>query len=228
MWRAKRPIYGAVAEGRVTFDNIRKVTFFLISTNAAEIVTILAALVLGWPLPLLAAQLLWLNLVTEGLQDVALAFEPGEPGILQRRPRSPREGIVSGVLWERTVLAGLVQAGGALSLFAWELAQTGSTARAQTTALTTLVLFEAFHVGNSRSEHTSIFRISPFSNPFLFVASSVALAVHVAALYLPATQFVLRVVPVDAATWLRMILVAASIIVAMELHKRLRRPGRRP
>jgi magnesium-transporting ATPase (P-type) len=219
-------IYNAVEEGRITFDNIRKVTFFLISTNTAEIITLLAALVLGWPLPFLAAQLLWLNLVTEGLQDIALAFEPGEPGILQRRPRPVREGIVSGLLWERTALAGCIQAMGALSLFAWELARSGSLAQAQTAALTTLVLFEAFHVGNSRSERTSIFRISPFSNPFLFVATTAALAVHVAALHLPVTQYILRVQPLDPGTWVRMIAVAATIVVAMELHKSLR--GARP
>jgi magnesium-transporting ATPase (P-type) len=218
-------IYGAVEEGRITFDNIRKVTFFLISTNTAEIITLLVALVLGWPLPLLAAQLLWLNLVTEGLQDIALAFEPGEPGILQRRPRAARAGIVSRLLWERTALAGIVQATGALSLFTWELAHSGSLARAQTAALTTLVLFEAFHVGNSRSERTSLFRISPVSNPFLFLAAATALAVHVAALYLPATQYVLRIVPLDAVTWLRMLAVASTIVVAMELHKWLRRPA---
>jgi Ca2+-transporting ATPase len=219
-------IYGAVEEGRITFDNIRKVTFFLISTNVAEIITILTALVLGWPLPLLAAQLLWLNLVTEGLQDVALAFEPGEPGILKRRPRPVREGIVSGPLWERTALAGAVQATGALSLFAWELAHSGSLTQAQTAALTTLVLFEAFHVGNSRSEQVSIFRLSPFSNPFLIIATVAALAVHVAALHLPFTQYVLRIVPLDAGSWLRMIAVAATIVVAMELHKWLRWPTR--
>jgi Ca2+-transporting ATPase len=218
-------IYSAVEEGRITFDNIRKVTFFLISTNAAEIATLLVALLLGWPLPLLAAQLLWLNLVTEGLQDIALAFEPGEPGILERRPRAPGEGIVSHLLWERTAIAGGVQAAGALALFAWELAQSGSLARAQTTALTTLVLFEAFHVGNSRSERTSIFRTNPFSNRFLFAATAAALMVHIAALYLPMTQYVLRIVPLDLAAWLHMIVIASTIIVVVELHKWLRRPA---
>src|SRR3970040_2009892 len=78
-------IYAAVEEGRITFDNVRKVTFFLISTGAASIVTILTALALRWRVPVLPAQLLWLNLVTNGLQDMALAFEPGERGVLQRQ-----------------------------------------------------------------------------------------------------------------------------------------------
>lgn len=87
-------IYAAVEEGRVTFDNLRKVTFFLLSTGAAALAAIVASLFLGWPLPFLPAQLLWLNLVTNGLQDVALAFEPGKPGVLRRPPRAPQEEII--------------------------------------------------------------------------------------------------------------------------------------
>lgn len=217
-------IYSAVEEGRVTFDNVRKVTFFLISTGAAAIIAILSALILGMPLPFLPAQLLWLNLVTNGLQDVALAFEPGERGVLKRPPRSRKEGVISRLLWERAVVAGVVMAVGTLLLFWWELERTGSLELAQTVALTTMVLFMAFHVGNARSERRSVFRLNPLSNPFLAVSVVVALAVHLAALYLPPTQFVLRVEPiVEPGTWVRMVLVASTILIAMELHKLLRR-----
>jgi P-type E1-E2 ATPase len=95
-------IYAAVEEGRITFDNLRKVTFFLVSTGAAAIMMILTSLSLGWPLPMVPAQLLWLNLVTNGLQDLALAFEPGEPDVLKRPPRPRAEGVMSRLLWERT------------------------------------------------------------------------------------------------------------------------------
>jgi Ca2+-transporting ATPase len=221
-------IAAAVEEGRITFDNLRKVTFFLISTGAAAIVTILTALALGWPLPLVPAQLLWMNLVTNGLQDVALAFEPGEPDVLLRPPRRRREGIVSRLLWERTVVVGLTMAAGTLFVFHQELSETGSLARAQTVALTTMVLFQAFHVGNARSEHQSVFTRSPFSNPFLLVATAAALAVHVGALFLAPTQFVLRVEAIsEPETWLLMIAVASTILLTMEAHKWLRRPGAR-
>jgi Ca2+-transporting ATPase len=222
-------IYGAVEEGRVTFDNLRKVTFFLISSGAAEVAAILTALVLGWPLPFLPAQILWLNLVTNGLQDVALAFEPGEPDVLKRPPRPKREGIVSRVGWEQTAVAGLVMAAGTLWLFGRELGATGDLTRAQTVAVTTMVLFQVFHVGNARSERRSLFRLSPWSNPFLFVATAAALLVHGTALYLPPTQFVLRVQALDFATWARMAVVAAAILAVMELHKmlRVRLPARR-
>jgi Ca2+-transporting ATPase len=216
-------IVAAVEQGRITFDNVRKVTFFLISTGAAGIAILLTALVLGWPLPLLPAQLLWLNLVTNGLQDVALAFEPGEANVLRRRPRPRREGIVSRLLWERTVLVGVVMATGVLGLFKWEYDRTGSLSQAQTLALTTLVLFQMFHVGNARSELQSVFRISPISNPFLFIATLAALIVHIAALYLPPTQYVLRVEPLDLDSWVRIVPVALTIVIAVEIHKRIRR-----
>lgn len=225
-------IYAAVEEGRITFENLRKATFFLVSTGVASIITILVALGLGWPLPLLPAQLLWLNLVTNGLQDVALAFEPGEPGGLDRRPRGRGEGFISGFLWQRTALAGLVIAAGTLYVFWWELERTASLPAAQTAALTTMVIFQMLQVGNARSETQSVFRMSPFSNPFLLVATVAALVVHVAALFLAPTQFVLRVVPLEGVgLWMRIVGVAATILAAMELHKAWRRrapPARHP
>jgi calcium-translocating P-type ATPase len=216
-------IHAAVEEGRVTFENLRKVTFFLVSTGAAAILMILTALSAGWPLPLVAAQLLWLNLVTNGLQDVALAFEPGEPGVLSRPPRPRNEGVMTPLLWERTVVAGTVMAAGTLALFVYELDRTGSLAHAQTVALTTMVLFQMFHVGNCRSERLSVFRKSPFSNPFLFVATFAALLIHIGALYWPATQFVLRVEPIALDVWVRIVLVASTIVAAVEVHKLVRR-----
>ena len=224
-------IYAAVEEGRVTFDNVRKVTFFLISTGAGLMLAIIASLAMSWPLPFLPAQLLWLNLVTNGLLDVALAFEPGEKGVLARPPRRRDEGIISKLLWERTVVAGVVMAIGTLAMFRLELDASGSLPRAQTVALTTMVLFQIVHVGNCRSEVLSAFGKSPFSNLFLFLAAAASLLVHVGALYLPATQFVLRVEPLtDGKVWLEMLALAASIVVVMEIHKlvRGRSVGRRP
>ncbi len=216
-------ITAAVEEGRVTFDNIRKVTFFLVSTGAAEITAILVAVWLQWPLILLPAQLLWLNLVTNGVQDVALAFEPAERGVLQRPPRRPGGGVLDWLMWERVVLAGLVMGAGMLAMFRLELDSTGSLVQAQTVALTTMVVFQVFQAGNSRSETESVFRRSPFSNRLLFIATVAALAIHVGALYFPPTQYVLRVEPISLETWVLIVVVATSIIVAMELHKALRR-----
>jgi len=219
-------IVGAVEEGRVAFDNVRKTTFFLVSGNAAAVLAVLASLVLGLPLPFVAAQLLWLNLVTNGVQDVALAFEPGEPDVLDRRPRPRREGIVSPLLWERTLLSAVVMAAGTLLLFVQQDPDGGDLRYAQTVALTTMVVFQALHVGNARSERRSALAKSPFSNRFLLLGTVGALAIHVAALHIPFTQEVLRVEPLGAAEWLRIVLVALSVVVAVELHKLVRRPAR--
>lgn len=220
-------IYAAVREGRITFDNIRNVTFFLVSTGAAEIALIISALMLDWEIPLLAAQLLWLNLVTNGLQDVALAFEPGDRNVLERPPRARGEGILSRLLWERVLLTAVVMGGGILFLFRWELNSGQSLEYARSVALTGLVVFEVFHVGNSRSEYVSAFQKSVFSNRFLLIATVAAVSVHLIALYLPATQYILRVEPIGFDSWLRIVAVGSSILVAIELHKLLRRGGPR-
>ena len=225
-------IAAAVEEGRITFENVRKVTFFLVSTGAASIFAIAAAVWLQWPLLMLPAQLLWLNLVTKGLQDVSLAFEPGEDGVVDQPPRSVDEGVLSRRLWERTFFTGVVMAVGTLVLFRWQLDRPGvdpdaALVLAQTTALTTMVVFGALHVGNSRSETRSLFRLDPLSNPFLLGATGLALAIHVLAMYLPPTQFVLRIEPLDLATWVRILLVATTIVIAMEIDKAFRRRGGR-
>ncbi|MCS7298309.1 MAG: HAD-IC family P-type ATPase [Bacteroidia bacterium] len=215
-------IRNAVEEGRIAFQNIRNATFFLLSTGAASIILFLIAILLGWPMPILPAQLLWLNLVTNGLQDVAMAFEPALPGLMRQKPRPPNEGIISPVLWERTLLVALLMAGVIAYLFWYEYHLTGDLAKAQTVALTTFVLFQNFHIGNARSEYLSAFRLSPFRNPFLMGAAITALGIHAAALYLPPTQFVLRVVPIEWEAWLRSILFALSVIGVGEAHKWIR------
>jgi magnesium-transporting ATPase (P-type) len=216
-------IYDAVGEGRVVFDNVRKVTFFLISTGVAAIVVLLYALAAGLPMPLLPAQLLWLNVVTNGLQDVALAFEPGERDVLDQPPRRRDEPVVPALLWERTAFTGLTMAIGTIVMFHWALEQGFSEEQLRATALTTLVVFMAFHVGNSRSERRSLFRMPPLSNPFLFVATAGALTIHALALRWQPTQFVLRIEPIGLEAWVRLVLIASTVIVVSEAHKALRR-----
>lgn len=216
-------IVAAVEEGRVAFGNIRKVSFFLVSTAVAETFAIMASVWLGWPLLLLPAQILWLNLATNGVQDMALAFEPGSPDVLRRPPRPPREGILSRMLWERTAVGGVAMAVGALHMFRWQLDRGDSLVEAHSVALTTLVVFNIFQAGNARSENRSLFTISPLGNPFLFWSTVGAVGLHLAALHLPATQYVLGVQPITLEAWIRAIVVAASILVVVEVHKAVRR-----
>jgi magnesium-transporting ATPase (P-type) len=215
-------IFQAVREGRIVFDNIRKVTFFLIPTGLASILSIVVAVLLGMPSPYLPAQILWINLVTNGLQDVALAFEPGEEGTLDRPPRDPREGIMSRLLIERTVLVGLIISAGVIYNFLTALHEGAPVEKARSIAMTTMVFFQFFQVGNSRSEHRSLLRISPFSNPFLLYSTVAALFAQLAVLYVPALQWVFRTVPLDKVDWMRILAVSLTIVAAVELDKWIR------
>ncbi len=216
-------IVAAIESGRVVFANIRKVSFFLISTALAETAAIMISVWLGWPLLLVPAQILWLNLVTNGVQDLALAFEPGSGHVLKRPPRPRREGILSPLMWERTVLTGIVMAAGALVMFDWQMDRSGSLVAAQSVALTTLVAFNVFQAGNARSENRSLFTLSPFSNRFLFWATLGAIGLHLGALYFPPTQHILGVEPISADAWMRIVPVAMTILVTIEIHKAIRR-----
>ena len=218
-------IASAVEEGRVVFDNVRKVTYFLLSTGAAAIVAILTSIATGLPLPYVPAALLWLNVVTNGLQDVALAFEKGEPDVLDRPPRRREEGIVNAVLWERTALTGVTMALGSLWLFVWAIDAGLTEAQQRGAALTTLVIAMAAHVYNARSERRSIVVTHVRGNPFLLVSTLVALAIHGAASYWAPTQHVLQIEPVTGQGWLRILLVALAVVLVSEVHK-LARSGR--
>ncbi|MTV27376.1 HAD-IC family P-type ATPase [Nitriliruptoraceae bacterium ZYF776] len=212
-------IVAAVEEGRVVFDNVRKVTYFLLSTGAAAIVAIVTALAAGWPLPYTPAALLWLNVVTNGLQDVALAFERGEPDVLRQPPRSRAEGIVPGELWLRTVFVGATLAAGSLWLFRWAAASGLDASQQRGAALTTLVVAMALHAGNARSARRSIVAVPLRDNPFLVWAVAGAVALHVATSYLAPVQRLLGTAPVTAAGWWRIAVVAAATVLVSELHK---------
>jgi magnesium-transporting ATPase (P-type) len=219
-------ITAAVGEGRVVFANIRKVTFFLLSTAVGEILTIVVAILLGWPLPFLAAQILWINLVTNGLQDMALAFEPGEPGLLRRAPRPPREGVLSPRLWGRLGGVGVVLAAGTLAMFWGTWSTTQDLVLARTVALTQMVVFQFYHVFNCRSLDRSILSIPLFSNRFLFLSIVAAALAHLAVLHLSWLQSIFRTVPLSGEQWGWILLVGTAVILGGELDKwRNRRRG---
>jgi magnesium-transporting ATPase (P-type) len=216
-------IANAVEEGRVVFDNVRKVTYFLLSTGVAAIVAILYSIAAGLPLPYVPAALLWLNVVTNGLQDVALAFEPGEPDVLDRPPRARREGIVSRVLWERTLLTGVTMAAGSMWVFLWAIDRGLTEDQQRGAALTTLVIAMAVHVYNARSERRSIVTTNVRGNRFLLISTVIALSIHVAASYWPPTQRVLQIAPVTGTGWLRIVAVGVAVALVSEAHKAWRR-----
>jgi magnesium-transporting ATPase (P-type) len=216
-------IAAAVEEGRVVFDNVRKVTYFLLSTGAAAIAAILYSISAGLPLPYVPAALLWLNVVTNGLQDVALAFEPGEPDVLDRPPRKRAEGLVSRVLWERTLLTGLTMAAGSMWVFHWAIDEGLTDDQQRGAALTTLVFAMAVHVYNARSERRSIVVTHVRGNRFLLIATMIALSIHVGASYWGPTQHVLQIAPVTGEGWIRLAAVGVAVALVSEAHKAWRR-----
>jgi magnesium-transporting ATPase (P-type) len=212
-------VVAGVEEGRIAYGNIRKVIFLLISTGAAEIVLVMLAVLAGLPLPLLAVQLLWLNLVTNGIQDVALAFEPGEGDELRRPPRPPNESIFNRIMVERVLISALVMGVIAYLYFQHALATGHGVEEARNSTLLLMVLFENMQAFNSRSETMSIFVHNPLRNKILLVGTVVAQLVHIGAMYTPGLSDVLGVAPVSLDHWLELLLLAFSLVVVMELHK---------
>jgi magnesium-transporting ATPase (P-type) len=212
-------IVSGVEEGRISYSNVRKVIFLLISTGAAELVLFTLALFTGLPLPLLAVQLLWLNLVTNGIQDVALAFEPGEGDELRHRPRPPKESIFNRMMIERVIVSALVIGIVAFFLFKTLLDWGYTVDEARNATLLLMVLFENVHVFNCRSETLSIFRHSPMRNRILLFGTLIAQLIHIGAMYTPWISDVLRIQPVSMENWLQLLVLALTVTVVMEMHK---------
>lgn len=212
-------IVKGVREGRVVYNNIRKVILLLIATGAAEIILFILSMMAGLPMPLLAVQLLWLNLVTNGLQDVAMAFEPAEGKELNQRPRPPNEPIFNRLMIERVLVSSVVMGILAFLTFKFLYNQGYSLEMARNGTLMLMILFENIHALNSRSEKTSIFKQSFFSNPLLLGSIVLAQIVNLAAMYTPWLQDVLQVYPIPLTEWSMLLLIACSLIVVEELHK---------
>ena len=216
-------IVAGIEEGRVAYENIRKVIFLSVSQGLAEIGLIGLSIILKVPyLPLLPVQLLWLNLVTNGIQDVALALEPGEGDALKRPPRPPGERIFDQLMIERTIIAATVIGFGAFFTFWWLLPAAPTDAdvvSARNSLLLLLVLFENVHVGNCRSETKSIFFLSPLRSPVLLAGTLSAFLIHLAAMYVPLGQKILGASPVSIERGILLVAIALSIVPVMEFHK---------
>jgi len=216
-------IFSAVEEGRVVFDNIRKVVFFLIPTGVAAIGSIIGSILMGLPMPYTPSQLLWINLVTNGFQVIALTFEPKERNVLNRPPRDPREGVMSRILIERTILVGLLISVGVIFKFAHALEEGVSLERARTVAVTTMVFFQFFQAWNSRSESQSIFQISFFSNPWIVYGLIASILAQLALIYLPILQWIFKTEPLTWLEWMKIAAMSLTVILLVEMDKFIRR-----
>ena len=212
-------IVAGVEEGRIAYRNIRNVVYLLTAAGIAEVLTVGIAVLAGLPLPLLPVQLLWLNLVTNGVQDVGLAFERGTGDELRVPPRPPREPIFNRLMLQRGVLAGLWMSVLGLALYAWMLNSGRPLDEARNALLLLMVLMQNVDAVNARSETVSVLRLPLRNNPVLLAGISVALGLHVAAMYAPWLQGVLAVAPPSPGDWLLLPVLAVSLLVLMEAQK---------
>ncbi len=237
-------IVAAVEEGRAIFANIRKFLRYLLSSNIGEVLTMflgvlfadfigLASAGEGVALPLLATQILWINLVTDGAPALALGMDPADPGIMHRPPRPHEEGVITAGMWRGILLVGVIFATGTLlvidaSLPGGLIEGVGDVRHAQTMAFTTLVFFSLFTVFNARSDVESAFR-GLFSNPWLWGAVLLALCLQLAVVYAPFLQQAFSTTALSGRDWLVCAATGSSVLWLRELSKlAAARVARRP
>ena len=234
-------IVAAVEEGRSIFSNIRKFLRYLLSSNIGEVMTMFLGVVLAKAiglepqdgavvLPLLATQLLWINLITDGAPALALGLDPADPGLMRHPPRPAGEPVVTGRMWLGIFFVGAIMAAGTLysldaALPGGLVHGSGSIRHAQTMAFTTLILFQLFNVFNARSDDDSAFR-GVFENRWLWAAVSVSAALQIAVVYTPFLQRAFSTESLTISDWLRCMAIASSVLWLREIDKLWRRRRR--
>ena len=216
-------IVSAVRAGRRIYDNIRKFVRYIVTCNAAEVLTLLLAPLIALPIPLLPIQLLWINLVTDGLPGIALAAEPAEGDVMSRPPRSPAESAFARGLWQHVVWVGLLMAGVTLTTQAW--AYHHGSEHWQTMTFTVLALSQMGHVLAIRSERASLFKIGIGSNPLLLGAVALTVILQLGTIYLPGAAAVFKTQPLSARELLACLLLSTVVFFAVEGEKWLIRRG---
>ena len=213
-------IVSAIEEGRGIYDNIRKFIRYLLSCNVGEVLVMLLAALAGLPLPLLPIQILWVNLVTDGLPAMALGVDNNDPDIMDRKPRSPKESVFSQGLATKIALRGVQIAVGTLAVFIIGLVISNKNVElARTMAFTTLVFSQLFHVFECKSERHNVFEVGIFSNIYLVVAVAISATMQLLVLYLPFFQSVFRTVPLSWFEWSIILIVAGGkMMLTAVLH----------
>jgi cation-transporting P-type ATPase F len=214
-------IEAAVEEGRGVYDNLVKFIAWTLPTNGGEGLVLLAAMLLGTTLPVLPVQLLWVNMVTAVLLGTSLIFEPREPGLMQRPPRSPKAPILDKNLGLRTLIVSAVMAAFAFGFFEWAEALGLSDAQGRTIAVNTIVVAEVGYLFACRSLRLPLWRIGVFTNRWVWVGAVVMLLTQLGVTYLPFMNTLLHTAPIDLWWWGLMTGVGALIFVIAEAKKAL-------
>lgn len=216
-------IVAAVEQGRVIVHNILRFIHYLFSCNFAEIVTVGAAIMIGWPLPLGVMQILWLNLVTDIFPAMALALEPSAPGVMRRPPRDPAEPLMTTAFGWLIVWQGALLAGCALAAFAvgmrWYGVEGEGLRHAVTIAFMTLAMAQVFHAFNARSRNRSALKSRLFTNGWLWGATGICVALQLAAVEVPILREVLRTVALSWTDWGVVAAGALTPVIVVELVK---------
>ena len=212
-------IVEAVKQGRSIYDNIRKAVHFLIATNIGEIVTIFLGLILGMNAPLLAIQLLWINLVTDSIPAIALGLEPEDKNIMNKKPKDARAGIFSDGLWGKILVEGVMI--GVLTLFIFSLGnKLYGLEVARTMAFVSLGMIEMVHSFNIRSEE-SIFKVGLFHNKYLVGAFIIGTIMQIGIVFIPSIANIFDLVTLTSTQWLYIAAISFVPIVIVELQKKL-------
>lgn len=214
-------IVSAVEEGRNIYKTIKKVILYLFSISVGEVLTITSAIFLGYPLPVLPGQIIWINFVTDGFLDVALAMEPKEKGLLQEHSKQSKRSLIDKLMVQRIIFMALPMTIGTLFLFKRYLED--GLSKALTISFTSLVTFQWFNAWNCRHESKSIFQINPFSNKFLISVMFIVIPLQIFAIYNPVMQKILRVVPLKLSEWFIILSITIFIILVEEIRKFLYR-----
>ena len=210
-------IVEAVKQGRNIFDNIKKAVHFLIATNIGEIVTIFLGLILGLKSPLLAIQLLWINLVTDSLPAIALGLEKPEADIMDKKPRDSRKGIFADGLWQRIITEGTML--GILTLVAFSVGNyLYDIEVGRTMAFVSLGLLELVHSFNIKSEE-SIFKVGLFENKYLMGAFILGVILQIVVVVIPSVAEVFKLVPLTQVQWMYTFGISILPLVIMEIQK---------
>lgn len=209
-------IVRAVEEGRRIYDNIQKYLAYLLSGNIGEVLVILSSILLGLPLPLIAIQILWINLVTDGLPALALGVDPVEPGVMNRPPRKSQESIFRGIEPYVYIYPLILTIA---TVWMFDYFQVVSLMKAQTVAFTSIVMFELFQAISCRSVRKPVFVVGVFANKWLWAAVLSSLVLHLCIMYVPFLQKVFSMVGLSVAEWGVVVLVALSGFIYLEIHK---------
>jgi len=217
-------IVSAVEEGRGIYDNIRKFIHFLLSCNLGEILVMFVAALIGLPLPLLPIQILWVNLVTDGLPALALGVDPVDPNIMERPPRKTNEPVVTGARAWLIGLQGALIAVCSLGAFLFVyLYEKEPLEMARTAALATLACSQLFHAFNCRSMRESIFKLKFSTNPHLVVAVIGSFLLQMAVIYVPFLQPIFKTQSLSLLDLGAMMVFSTLPLWIMELVKALNR-----